>query len=75
VGEISGPDNHFIDTAGCSKVARDRLVELSLDDTAELYSLHVNGRQRIIGIRDRQVLKILWYDPDHQVYPSRKKGT
>ncbi len=34
-----------------------------------------NGKQRIWGIKDRNILKVLWWDPDHEVCPSLKKYT
>ncbi len=74
-GEIEGSDNHFIDRSQCSKEAQDRLAEIKMDDVAEVFSLHITGRQRMVGIRDQEVLRILWYDPEHRVCPSYKKGT
>jgi len=73
--EITGEDNHFIGRDRCSQGARDRLNEIHLEDIDSIYSLHVTGRQRVIGIRDRHILQILWYDPEHQVCPSKKKHT
>lgn len=55
--------------------ARSRLEALGFDDLDELYSLRVNGKPRIWGIRDERFLKVLWWDPDHAVCPSEKKHT
>ncbi|HET7463952.1 MAG TPA: hypothetical protein VFJ82_22035 [Longimicrobium sp.] len=74
-GEIEGGEHHFVDVAGCSKQARDRLQELKHDDTPALFSLRVTGRRRIYGMRNEHVLGFLWWDPEHEVYPSRKKHT
>lgn len=67
--------NHSIRVADCSKEAQKRLRELELDDVDELFSLGVKGEPRIIGILDRTIFKILWWDPEHQVCPSHKKHT
>src|ERR1700734_3601658 len=46
--EITGEDNHSIDKNKCSQDARDRLTEIHLEDIDSVYSLHINGRQRIV---------------------------
>lgn len=57
------------------KSAQDRLIEIKQDDVDELFSLRVNGKARIWGIREEHVLRVLWWDPEHQVCPSEKKNT
>lgn len=74
-GEIEGREHHFVDVAGCSREARERLQELRQDDTDALFSIRVTGRRRVFGIRDGSVLRLLWWDPEHAVYPSHKKHT
>lgn len=70
--EILGHHNHRNSVGGFSRAARDRLRELNLDDYEELVSLRVTGRNRIYGFLDENAYHILWWDPDHQVYPSQK---
>lgn len=72
-GEVEGGEHRFVDVAGCSKQARDRLQEWKHDDTPSLFSLRVTGRRRIYGIRDENVFSFLLWDPEHEVYPARKK--
>ena len=67
--------NHAIQINQLSAEARRRLTELRLDDIDELVSLGLSGKQRIFGIRDRDVLMLLWWDPNHRVCPARKKHT
>jgi hypothetical protein len=66
--------NHTIAVKQLCKAARDRVdaLRLGIDD---VFSLRVSGAERIIGVRDRQYLKILWWDPDHQVCPAELKNT
>jgi len=62
----------------CSRLipdAQKRLREINQNDLDELFSLRLSGKQRIWGIRDRNVFKILWWDPNHEVCPSQKKHT
>lgn len=74
-GEIEGDDNHAVAVAQLSSKAQKRLLEIGQDDIDEIFSLRLIGRERLIGIRDRHVFRVLWWDPYHQVCPSRKKHT
>lgn len=67
--------NHSISVVQCSRAAQKRLAEIRLDDVDDLFSLTVQGEPRVIGILDRTVFKILWWDPEHQVCPSSLKHT
>lgn len=55
--------------------AQKRLAEKLLDDRDELFSMRFTGKQRIWGIREGNVFKILWWDPNHEICPSNKKNT
>jgi hypothetical protein len=72
---IAGSDHHAIEINRLSRSAQNRLTELELDDIDEIFSFHFSGKKRIIGIRDRNILKLLWWDTEHQVCPSVKKHT
>jgi hypothetical protein len=72
---ISETGSHFIETSALSRMARERLVVIQQDDVDQVYSVRVTGRRRIIGIREGGVLRILWWDPEHEVCPSPKKHT
>jgi len=73
--EIVGSENHSISIHDLSKEAKKRLMDIKQDDVYEVFSFRCNGRQRIIGIRDNGVVKLLWWDPNHQVCISDKKHT
>lgn len=68
--EILGRKSHPIPTANLCKEAQKRLVDINLDDVEELVSLRLTGAQRIWGVRYSNILKILWWDPKHEVCPS-----
>ena len=72
---ITETGSHFIDTSALSKPARNRLMKIQQDDVDQVYSLRVTGRRRIFGLRDGGVLRILWWDPEHDVCPAPKKHT
>ena len=53
----------------CAKAARDRLLELQIDDDT-LYSVRVSDTARVWGIKRGDLLEVLWWDPNHEVYPT-----
>lgn len=55
--------------------AQKRLQELSQDDVDSLWRLRSDGLQRVWGIREGRLLKILWWDPHHKICPSYKPHT
>lgn len=67
--------SHLIAVSDLAKNAQRRLEEIGQADVDEVYSLRFGGQKRIIGIRSGDALKILWWDPEHQVCPSQKKHT
>ncbi|MCC7491616.1 MAG: hypothetical protein IT204_04685 [Fimbriimonadaceae bacterium] len=67
--------SHQIAVGDLVAEARQRLETLGQDDIDELFSLRLNGKPRLWGILDGRVLKILWYDPDHEVCPSHLRHT
>ncbi|MCP4214875.1 MAG: hypothetical protein GY765_09470 [bacterium] len=75
-GEIERKDqSHLIPVAGICSEARKRLDEIKLDDRDILYSLRLTGSERLWGIRDYDSFYLLWWDPNHSVYPVSKKHT
>lgn len=70
-----GGDNHGVAVEKLIKRAQDRLEELRLDDIDELFSLRCTGRQRIWGIEVGAILRLLWWDPNHEICPAPKKHT
>jgi hypothetical protein len=61
--------NHFIAVDKICPEARERLQALHLDDIDSLLSLRLAGAERIWGILQLNVLQVLWWDPEHLVYP------
>ena len=74
--DLLGPKkSHNIPVSTLSREARKRLTELELDDLDHLFSLRLTGSERIWGIRVKNILKILWWDPDHAVCPVELRHT
>ena len=73
--EILQTGSHPIEVYKCEKGARDRLAEIKQDDTDELMSFRIAAKKRVWCIKDRNIMRILWWDPEHLVYPVEKKHT
>ena len=66
--------SHNISRDNLIKDAQNRLEELNIYED-ELFSLSLDNRKRLWGILDSGVLRIIWYDPKHEICPSNKKHT
>lgn len=67
--EISGRHNHQIPVERLGKPARERLVELGIDEYDEVLSLRVTKAERVWGLKAPNGVYLLWWDPSHSVYP------
>ena len=55
--------------------ARKRLREIKEDDLDELMSFRISSKERVWCIQSENIMRILWWDPRHEVCPSQLKGT
>ena len=67
--------NHSVLKDKLGKEARDRLDKIQQDDIDELIALRLSSKERVWGIRDNAVLRLLWWHPKHQVCPASKRNT
>ncbi|HSX03291.1 MAG TPA: hypothetical protein VLG76_01030 [Rhabdochlamydiaceae bacterium] len=67
--------SHLIKVRDIISNARKRLINLQKDDLDELYSLRLTGTKRIWGIKENNILWLLWWDPKHEICPSILKHT
>ena len=67
--------SHPVEISQLCKPARDRLAAIELDDLDELMSFRLTGSGRIWCRMDRNMMLVLWWDPDHAACPSLKKHT
>lgn len=68
----NGTNNHFEYIAEMSKEAQKRAKELHLD-VDQLFSLRLTGKERLYGILNNGVFYVLWYDSEHEIYPSARR--
>lgn len=52
-----------------------RLRDLERDDEDEIARLRCTGSTRLSGFLREHVFHVIWWDPEHRVYPSAKKHT
>lgn len=67
--------HHSISPEQITKAAKERLIAIDQDDAAILVSLRLTGTNRVWGILEEGVLRLLWWDPNHEIFPSKKKHT
>jgi hypothetical protein len=67
--EIEGRQNHRIPVERLGKEARDRLIEIGIDEYDEVLSLRVTKAERVWGLKAPNGIYLLWWDPAHSVYP------
>ncbi len=64
--------NKPISVTNIVREAQRRLVELTYDDLDGLWELRLSGPERVWGKRDRHLFFPIWWDPRHEVCPSRR---
>lgn len=69
------PGKHYDVAALPTRQARDRLDELRLSDMTRISRLRLGGPLRLYGFLEDNCFHIVWWDPKHTVWPSKKKGT
>lgn len=65
----------YEDMTGCPNPApAQRLAEL-YDGADNVCRLRVTGRKRLIGLRVEHRFSVLWWDPEHEIWPTQKRHT
>lgn len=68
-----GTNNHFIQGNKLPKEYQKVFIEREyMRDYEKVFSLRIDARKRLIGIVDRNVFFILWYDEDHSIFPTMR---
>ena len=73
--EILGRHHHAIAVNDIIQPAQNRLEQLGYDDQAELVSFRLSNTERIWAIRSGAEAFLIWWDPNHEIYPSAPKHT
>lgn len=78
IGEIFSPGGEHgkrYDPGKMPPAARSRLTEINRDDETEIVRLRCGNKPRLYGFLREHVFHILWWDPEHQVWPTPKRNT
>jgi len=55
--------------------ARERLEAMRLSDQTKIHRLRFQGKQRLYGFLHENVFHVIWWDPEHKVWPSKLRNT
>lgn len=76
IKKSSKHSSHYIPIQNLAKEAQAELRKLNFWEYEQyIFSLRLNGTQRIWGFLYEGILDIIWYDPNHEICPSYKKHT
>ncbi len=67
----SKPHCHPVPLDEISREARERLMKIRGDAVDSLFSLLIRDKARLWGIKDRDILNLLWWDPQHSIYKGK----
>lgn len=73
--ELMRTGSHPVEVWKCERSAQDRLAEIKQDDLDELMSFRIAGKKRVWCIKDRNIMRILWWDPEHEICPAYLRNT
>ena len=67
--EGRGNNNHFIKATELPKEEQKKFIKLDyMNKFDEVFSLRLSGRERLIGVVDLNIFKILWFDANHELF-------
>ena len=72
-GRSQGNNNHFENISSLIPEAQRRWSDIKLDEYDQIFSLRLTGTQRLYGILENGVFQIVWFDPSHEIYCTKKK--
>lgn len=49
--------------------AQQRLIEIERDDVDTVFRFRMENLKRLYGVVQEHVFHVLWWDPDHKIYP------
>ncbi|TCO33049.1 hypothetical protein EV652_10348 [Kribbella steppae] len=76
--ELLAPDNILAKQYEVEKMpahAQKRLTDINRADLTQLVRFQLSGKNRLYGFLVDHVFHVLWWDPEHQVWPSKLRHT
>jgi len=60
---------------GTARRAKERLEALRLVDMTQISRLRIGSQGWLYGVRTDNVFHVVWWDPQHEMWPSHTKHT
>ncbi len=61
---------------GFSADAKRQLADQERDDATEIARIRIGSAKRLYAVRTpRGVFEMLWWDPNHEIYPTEPRNT
>lgn len=73
--ELKNHGCHLVEVCSLCKEAQCKLYNSNSYEPENLYSFRLSSTQRLWGIKDKNIIWLLWWDPNHEVCFSKKKHT
>ena len=74
IGDLhSAGSSHDVAVRLLTREAKRRLEEIERDDLDELYSFRIQARERVWCVKHENIMLVLWWDPNHEVYAVRQR--
>lgn len=71
-GRSHGTNNHYEDIAELIPEAQRRWKAIHLEEYDRVFSLRLAGVERLYGILEDGIFRIVWFDQTHEIYPTKK---
>lgn len=71
-GRTAHKKHHSQEISSLAPAAQADAAKAKLGETFgdEMFRFRLGGEQRLWGFRDGRVFHVIWWDPDHDVYPT-----
>lgn len=66
---------HYIDITRCPNPATPQRLADEYQGADSIHRLEIDGLKRLYGFRYGNEFSIIWWDPSHDVWPSKLKNT
>lgn len=64
--------NHEYPLSNLPQKAHNRLIEIQKDDWDQIMSFRISGAKRVWCLKSGTLMRVLWWDPKHTVYPTKQ---
>lgn len=71
-GDRTDKKHKTYDQSAICQEARQRLVELELDDQDRIFRFRMSNKRRLYGFIFGITFETVWYDAEHKICPSAK---